>query len=44
MHLRRYNSKIYTTEMFIINHKKKEASELSLYNRSKKDSLKEKGM
>ncbi len=28
--------------MFIINHKKKEASKFFLYNRSEKDSLKEK--
>ncbi len=44
MYLRQYNSETYSTEMFIMNHGKKEASEFSLYNRSKKDSFEEKGM
>ncbi len=44
MHSRQYNSETCATEMSIIDHRKKGASESSLYNRSEKDSLKEKGM
>ncbi len=44
MHSKQYNNIIYTTEMFIIYYGKKEAFKSSLYNKSEKDSSKEKEM